>query len=127
LSYTATTGVLPDDKIAALVNEPFDLRPKGIIQVLDLRCPINEKTAASGQFGHDEPEFTLESTDKVAQQPDAAHWTRAWWRGAATLRRRLTSHQRRHAARVPCRSQVDCADRSWPARSMVYRTVSGRW
>ena len=53
------------DKIAALVNEHFDLRPKGIIQMLDLLRPIYEKTAAYGHFGREEPEFTWERTDKA--------------------------------------------------------------
>ncbi|MCA1974533.1 MAG: methionine adenosyltransferase domain-containing protein, partial [Caenispirillum sp.] len=44
----------------------FDLRPKGIIQSLDLLRPIYRKTAAYGHFGRDEPEFTWEALDKVA-------------------------------------------------------------
>jgi S-adenosylmethionine synthetase len=44
----------------------FDLRPKGIIQMLDLLRPIYRKTAAYGHFGRDEPEFTWEKTDKAA-------------------------------------------------------------
>jgi S-adenosylmethionine synthetase len=64
--YTEGTGVIPDDKIAALVNEHFDLRPKGIIQMLDLLRPIYEKTAAYGHFGREEPEFSWEKTDKAA-------------------------------------------------------------
>jgi S-adenosylmethionine synthetase len=63
--YTEGTGVIPDEKIAALVGEHFDLRPKGIIQMLDLLRPIYEKTAAYGHFGRDEPEFTWERTDKA--------------------------------------------------------------
>jgi S-adenosylmethionine synthetase len=63
--YTEGTGKIPDDRIAALVNEYFDLRPKGIIQMLDLLRPIYEKTAAYGHFGRDEPEFTWERTDKA--------------------------------------------------------------
>ncbi len=57
--------MIPDDKIAALVQEHFDLRPKGIIQMLDLLRPIYEKTAAYGHFGREEPEFTWEKTDKA--------------------------------------------------------------
>jgi S-adenosylmethionine synthetase len=64
--YTEGTGKISDDKIAALVNEHFDLRPKGIIQMLDLLRPIYEKTAAYGHFGRDEPEFSWEKTDKAA-------------------------------------------------------------
>ena len=48
------------------INEHFDLRPKGIIQMLDLLRPIYEKTAAYGHFGREEPEFTWERTDKAA-------------------------------------------------------------
>jgi S-adenosylmethionine synthetase len=63
--YTEGTGVIPDEKIAALVMEHFDLRPKGIVQMLDLLRPIYQKTAAYGHFGREEPEFTWERTDKV--------------------------------------------------------------
>jgi S-adenosylmethionine synthetase len=70
--YTEGTGVIPDDKIAALVNEHFDLRPKGIVQMLDLLRPIYTKTAAYGHFGREEPEFTWERTDKAAELRAAA-------------------------------------------------------
>jgi S-adenosylmethionine synthetase len=70
--YTEGTGVIPDDRIAAIVREVFDLRPKGIIQMLDLLRPIYEKTAAYGHFGREEPEFTWERTDKVAVLRDLA-------------------------------------------------------
>jgi S-adenosylmethionine synthetase len=70
--YTEGTGKLSDEKIAALVNEHFDLRPKGIIQMLDLLRPIYEKTAAYGHFGREEPEFTWERTDKAAALRAAA-------------------------------------------------------
>ena len=63
---TLGTGKIADDKLAALVAEHFDLRPKGIIQMLDLLRPIYAKTAAYGHFGRDEPEFTWERTDKAA-------------------------------------------------------------
>jgi S-adenosylmethionine synthetase len=63
---TFGTGKISDDKIAALVEKHFDLRPKGIIQSLDLLRPIYTKTAAHGHFGRDEPEFTWEHTDKAA-------------------------------------------------------------
>ncbi len=56
---------MSDDKLAELVREHFDLRPKGIIQMLDLLRPIYEKTAAYGHFGREEPEFTWEATDKA--------------------------------------------------------------
>jgi S-adenosylmethionine synthetase len=56
----------------ALVHEHFDLRPKGIIQMLDLLRPIYEKTAAYGHFGRDEPEFSWEKTDKAQLLKSAA-------------------------------------------------------
>ncbi len=59
--YTEGTGVISDEKIAALVREHFDLRPKGIIQMLDLLRPIYSKTAAYGHFGREEPEFSWEA------------------------------------------------------------------
>src|SRR4051812_5935155 len=62
---THGTGKLSDDKLAGLVTQHFDLRPKGIIQMLDLLRPIYEKTASYGHFGRDEPEFTWEATDKA--------------------------------------------------------------
>jgi len=64
--YTEGTGKISDEEIARLVEEHFDLRPKGIVQMLDLLRPIYEKTAAYGHFGREEPEFTWEATDKVA-------------------------------------------------------------
>jgi S-adenosylmethionine synthetase len=64
--YTEGTGVISDDKIAELVMEHFDLRPKGIVQMLDLLRPIYQKTAAYGHFGREEPEFSWERTDKAA-------------------------------------------------------------
>jgi len=70
--YTEGTGKIPDEKIAELVREHFDLRPKGIVQMLDLLRPIYQKTAAYGHFGRDEPEFTWERTDKAALLRDAA-------------------------------------------------------
>ena len=62
---TFGTGVIADDKIAELVQNHFDLRPKGIVQMLDLLRPIYTKTAAYGHFGRSEPEFSWEATDKV--------------------------------------------------------------
>ena len=73
LVNTFGTGKLSDDKIAALVAEHFDLRPKAIIQTLDLLRPIYSKSAAYGHFGRDEPEFTWEQTDKAAALRAAAH------------------------------------------------------
>jgi S-adenosylmethionine synthetase len=70
--YTEGTGKISDEKIAELVNAHFDLRPKGIIQMLDLLRPIYQKTAAYGHFGREEPEFTWERTDKAAALRAAA-------------------------------------------------------
>ncbi len=70
--YTEGTGVIPDHEIAKLVEAHFDLRPKGIIQMLDLLRPIYSKTAAYGHFGREEPEFTWERTDKAAALRAAA-------------------------------------------------------
>ncbi|MDR3087003.1 MAG: methionine adenosyltransferase [Azoarcus sp.] len=63
---TFGTGKISDTKIVELVRAHFDLRPKAIIQILDLLRPIYSKTAAYGHFGRDEPEFTWEHTDKAA-------------------------------------------------------------
>lgn len=63
---TFGTGKIPDEQIAALVARHFDLRPRAIIETLDLRRPIYTKTAAYGHFGREEPEFTWERTDKAA-------------------------------------------------------------
>ncbi len=63
---TQGTGKVADATIAELVKKHFDLRPKGIVTMLDLLRPIYEKTAAYGHFGRDEPEFTWENTDKAA-------------------------------------------------------------
>jgi len=62
---THGTGKISDDRLSELVQKHFDLRPKGIIQMLDLLRPIYEKTAAYGHFGREEPEFTWEATDKA--------------------------------------------------------------
>jgi S-adenosylmethionine synthetase len=63
---TYGTGKVSDERLAELVERHFDLRPKGIIQMLNLLRPIYEKTASYGHFGRDEPEFTWEATDKAA-------------------------------------------------------------
>ena len=70
--YTEGTGKLPDEQLARLVAEHFDLRPKGIVQMLDLLRPIYEKTAAYGHFGRDEPEFSWERTDRAEALRKAA-------------------------------------------------------
>ncbi len=62
---TFGTGKIQDSKIADLISANFDLRPRGIVQMLNLLRPIYEKTAAYGHFGRDEPEFSWESLDKV--------------------------------------------------------------
>ena len=69
---TFGTGVLSEEKLIQLVREHFDLRPKGIIQMLDLLRPIYSKSAAYGHFGREEPEFTWERTDKAAALRAAA-------------------------------------------------------
>ncbi|WP_353202239.1 methionine adenosyltransferase [Polynucleobacter sp.] len=62
---TFGTGKVSDEKIAQLVSDHFDLRPKGIVKMLNLLRPIYRKTAAYGHFGREEPEFTWEQTDKA--------------------------------------------------------------
>ncbi|MBU3555615.1 methionine adenosyltransferase [Polynucleobacter sp. UB-Piko-W3] len=69
---TFGTGKVSDEKIAQLVSEHFDLRPKGIVKMLNLLRPIYRKTAAYGHFGREEPEFTWEQTDKAAALRSAA-------------------------------------------------------
>jgi S-adenosylmethionine synthetase len=64
---TYGTGKVPDAKIVELIQSHFDLRPKGIIQMLDLMRPIYSRTASYGHFGRDEPDFTWEATDKAAE------------------------------------------------------------
>jgi S-adenosylmethionine synthetase len=63
---TFGTGKVSDELIVELIGKHFDLRPKGIIQSLNLLRPIYRKTAAYGHFGRDEPEFTWEAIDKAA-------------------------------------------------------------
>ena len=69
---TFGTGKISDEKIAQLVSEHFDLRPKGIVKMLNLLRPIYRKTAAYGHFGREEPEFAWEQTDKAAALRAAA-------------------------------------------------------
>jgi len=69
---TFGTGTIDEEKLAEIVREVFDLRPKGIVQQLDLLRPIYAKTAAYGHFGRELPEFTWERTDKVEALQAAA-------------------------------------------------------
>jgi S-adenosylmethionine synthetase len=69
---TFGTGKISDEKIVALVREHFDLRPKGLIAMLDLKRPIYRATAAYGHFGREEPNFTWEKTDKAESLKNAA-------------------------------------------------------
>ncbi len=62
---TMGTGAIPDDAISAAVSKVFDLSPDGIIEALDLRRPIYQKTAAYGHFGRKEETFLWEKVDKV--------------------------------------------------------------
>jgi S-adenosylmethionine synthetase len=62
---TYGTGKISDEQITELVLQHFDLRPKGIVNMLDLLRPIYRKTASYGHFGREEPEFTWERTDKA--------------------------------------------------------------
>ncbi|MDQ2076610.1 methionine adenosyltransferase [Marinimicrobium sp. ABcell2] len=62
---TFGTGRIPDDEIVKLVREHFDLRPRGLIAMLDLKRPIYRNTAAYGHFGRELPDFTWEKTDKA--------------------------------------------------------------
>ena len=66
------TGKISDERIKALIDAHFDLRPKAIIQHLDLLRPIYKKTAAYGHFGREREEFTWERTDKAELLKDAA-------------------------------------------------------
>lgn len=59
------TGQIPDEEISRLVRKNFDLKPKGIIEMLELRRPIYKETAAYGHFGRETDGFTWEKTDKA--------------------------------------------------------------
>ena len=69
---TEGTGKISDEALSELVGAHFDLRPKGIVQMLDLLRPIYGKSAAYGHFGREEPEFSWEKTDKVQALKSAA-------------------------------------------------------
>jgi S-adenosylmethionine synthetase len=63
---TFGTGRLPEPKIEQLIRQHFDLRPKGIIRMLNLLRPVYRKTASNGHFGRTDPDFTWEADDRVA-------------------------------------------------------------
>jgi S-adenosylmethionine synthetase len=69
---TFGTGKIPEARLVELVRAHFDLRPVGLLRMLDLLRPIYRKTAAYGHFGRKEPEFTWERTDKAEALRDAA-------------------------------------------------------
>ena len=69
---TFGTGKIDDNRIVELVREHFNLKPRGLIQMLDLLRPIYRDTAAYGHFGREEPNFTWEKTDKADALRDAA-------------------------------------------------------
>jgi S-adenosylmethionine synthetase len=69
---TSRTSKIPPDKIAKIIREHFDLRPKAIISYLDLLKPIYKKTACYGHFGRHEPEFKWESTHRAEELRKAA-------------------------------------------------------
>jgi len=69
---TFGTGKIAESRLVEIVREHFDLRPRGLIEALDLLRPIYRKTAAYGHFGRSEPEFTWERTDKADQLREAA-------------------------------------------------------
>ena len=62
---TFGTNAIPEEEIANLVSENFELKPKELIQMLDLKKPIYQKTAAYGHFGRDDKEFSWEMTNKT--------------------------------------------------------------
>jgi S-adenosylmethionine synthetase len=66
------TNKVSEEKIQAAVRKVFDLRPKAIIEELDLRRPIYQKTASYGHFGRNDPDFTWEKTDKAEELKEAA-------------------------------------------------------
>ena len=69
---TFGTGTLDDEAIIALIREHFDLRPRGLIEMLDLKRPIYRKTSAYGHFGRTEESFTWERTDRADALAGAA-------------------------------------------------------
>jgi len=69
---TFGTGKIPSDRIASIAQQEFDMRPRGIIETLDLLRPIYRQTAAYGHFGRELPEFTWERTDRADSLRDRA-------------------------------------------------------
>jgi S-adenosylmethionine synthetase len=69
---TFGTGKISEDRIVEIIREHFELRPKGLIKMLDLLRPIYLPTAAYGHFGREEPNFTWEKTDKASALRTAA-------------------------------------------------------
>jgi len=72
LVETFGTEKISRGALAGLVRDHFDLRPAALVQNLDLRRPVYQRTAAYGHFGRDEPGFTWEYTDRAAILRDAA-------------------------------------------------------
>ena len=70
---TMETGTIEEERIERIVKEVFDLRPRPIIEQLNLLRPIYKKTAAYGHFGREDPDFTWEKTDMVDVLQDKAH------------------------------------------------------
>jgi len=69
---TFGTGKIDEDRLVEIVRGHFDLRPYGLVKMLNLIRPIYRKTAAYGHFGREEPEFSWEYTDKADALRDAA-------------------------------------------------------
>jgi S-adenosylmethionine synthetase len=69
---TFGTGAIPDEEIANVINDVFDLRPGAIIRDLDLRRPIYRQTATYGHFGRDDIDFPWEQTNRVDELRAAA-------------------------------------------------------
>ena len=69
---TFNTGTIPDTRIVELVREHFELRPKGLIEMLDLKRPIYRPTASYGHFGREQEDFSWEKTDKAEVLRNAA-------------------------------------------------------
>ena len=69
---TFGTAHIDEDRISDLIRAHFDLKPRGIVHMLDLLRPIYSKTAAYGHFGREDPDFTWEKTDRADALRDAA-------------------------------------------------------